>query len=114
MEKETYNQLKNKLVRYGYGVEIKYIEKVLSKPCNNQEQFLNEYVWVVINSGMKNQVAERIFNRVINAWKIGKKTEDVFKHKGKAISIEFMRKNVSQIFSDYQNSNKKLLFIEIK
>lgn len=111
MEIEKYNSLKNKLIRCGYKSEIEYVINVLSNPCNNKKHFLLEYTWVVINSGMKNQIAEKIYKKILSAWDEKKSTDIVFGHYGKAKAIEFVKNNIDIIYIDYQKSKDKLAFL---
>ncbi len=56
-----YEKAKEYVIKQGYQQEIDYVEK--RKFVNiNPDQFFYEYVYVVLNAGMKNQVAEKIFS----------------------------------------------------
>lgn len=84
-----YNQAKQDVIQKGYKREIDIVEE---RHLNDitPEIFQKEYVYVVCNSGMKNQVAEKIFqnyvykgNKVINhpgKWEAIKTSERQYKH----------------------------------
>lgn len=57
-------------------------------PPASAEAFAVEVIFVICNSGMKNTVAKRVFDRCIVALRDGKPVADVFKHVGKAAAIE--------------------------
>ncbi|MCA0214745.1 MAG: hypothetical protein LCH79_16400 [Proteobacteria bacterium] len=52
------------------------------------DEFASEAIFVICNSGMKNTVAARIYDRVQDALDSGTPVLDVFKHVGKAGAIE--------------------------
>jgi len=61
---EFYNQAKQNIIQKGYKQEIDYVEKRYfddGTPYN----FQKEFVYVVCNSGMKNQVAEKIYKNYL-------------------------------------------------
>ena len=63
---EFYNQAKQNIIQKGYQKEIDWVE---NRQFNDQNitTFFGEYMYVVINSGMKNQVAEGIYRRAMKA-----------------------------------------------
>lgn len=63
---EFYNQAKQDIIQKGYQKEIDWVE---SRQFDDQNvtTFFGEYMYVVINSGMKNQVAENIYRRAMKA-----------------------------------------------
>ena len=105
-----YLDLKEKLILKGYAHEIDWAENV--KPVKDSESFLFEFAWVVVNSGMKNQVAKKIYKKILEAWASGKKVHDVFNHKGKADAMEMVKNNRQTIFKEYLNTNDKLQLLK--
>ena len=99
-----------KLVELGYQNEIDWSENL--RPCANSESFCQEYIWVVISSGMKNQVARKIYERIKTALSQGDAVSSVFKHKGKAGAILRMTLVKDEIFKMYQAADDKLVFLE--
>lgn len=86
MKIETYLDLKEAIVSAGYGDEIDWSDSM--KKCDNAIDFWMEYSWVVINSGMKNQVAQGIWDRVLPYVLRGGSAHDCFGHKGKCGGID--------------------------
>jgi len=63
---EFYNQAKKDIILKGYQNEIDWVESRQFKD-QNVTTFFGEYMYVVINSGMKNQIADSIYRRAIKA-----------------------------------------------
>ena len=59
----------------------------LSLP-QDEEDFALNFIFVVVNSGMHNQVAQKIFDRCLDAVRRGDPVTSVFKHPGKARAID--------------------------
>lgn len=57
-----YNKAREFLIQHGYEFEIDLVDKRTFEDID-VKQFLSEYIYVVLNSGMKNQVADKIFRR---------------------------------------------------
>ncbi|TES89017.1 MAG: hypothetical protein E3J94_07000 [Desulfobacteraceae bacterium] len=110
MLKEDFLTLYNELIKRGYEEEIDWSENL--QPCTNFADFCREYIWVILNAGMKNQVARKIYNRVIGAITENKSANDVFHHKGKAGAIDYMYQNCEKVFQQYQTAQNKLQFLE--
>lgn len=88
MTVDRYRSLKIALVAAGYADEMKW--SVTVGPPATAEDFASEYVWVVLNSGIKNQVARVIYDRVFPAIEAGGSAGDVFGHVGKAAAIDLV------------------------
>lgn len=58
------------------------------EPPASAEAFARETIFVICNSGMKNTVAQGIFNRVCGALARGESARTVFNHPGKARAID--------------------------
>lgn len=107
---ELYIDLKQRIIGYGYYDDIEYYQNI--KPCEDRQRFFCEYTWVVISSGMKNQIARKIYRRVMDALRNQVAINDVFGHKGKVRAIYEMIQEGEKIFNDYQKSENKLKFLE--
>lgn len=105
---EFYN-LKQKVVNVGYGGEIAWQE---SASCDCADEFLWNYIWVVISSGIKNQVARVIEQRIVEAYNTGTPIENAFGHKGKVKAIKEMIAKHEDIYEDYLESPDKVGFLE--
>jgi len=110
MNVSLYLQLKKELIRRGYQDEIKWSENI--KPCQNSLDFFCEYAWVVINSGMKNQVAQVIWDRVKAALAEGKSVYSAFKHQGKSKAIQYVWENQERLFEQYLDAEDKMAYLE--
>lgn len=110
MKKEHYMQLKLDLISEGYGGELEWIENI--QPCIDADDFAHEATWVILNSGMREQMARQIWNKIKNAWLSGKPTSSAFGHKGKVAAIDFIHKNRQDILNQYECSPEPLEFLE--
>jgi len=110
MNTDEYLSLKQNLIDKGYAEEIDWAETI--QPCESSIVFFQEFMWVVLSSGMKNQIARMIWDRIIEAMDAGIPISDVFGHKGKIQAIETVCKNRNKLFEDYQQTSDKLLFLE--
>jgi len=110
MKTDLFLELRQKIIDAGYGNEIVWQESL--KPCDNANDFCYEYIWVVISSGMKNQVARQIFIKVHEALLNGEGAGTVFKHQGKVKAIDKMWNDYRQEFEKYQQADDKLEFLK--
>lgn len=106
MNTDTFLQLRQKIIDAGYGDEIVWAESL--KPCDNADDFFQEYMWVVLSSGMKNQIARLIETRIYEAWEQGKPTASAFNHKGKVKAIDYVKQHRDELFKSWQTSTDKL------
>lgn len=75
------------------------------------ENFALEAIFVICNSGMKNTVAQRIYDRIVDA--IGGGTgsaHDVFGHRGKASAIDTIWARQDRLFAEYMAADDKVEF----
>ncbi len=110
MKTTEYLAIKQQVIAAGYGREIQWCEDV--KACDDPKKFLLEYIWVVLNSGMKNQVAQRLYEKVLQAMIDKKPIRSVFKHPGKVVAINAMIRHYRGKFNLYRDSKDKLFFLE--
>jgi hypothetical protein len=109
MNKEYFMELKQKVIDAGYGEEIVWQESL--RPCENKDEFFAQYMWVVLSSGMKNQIARLIEERIIGAWHEGKPTSSVFRHQGKVKAIDFVRANMFGYFVEWTRADNQLEYL---
>lgn len=81
-------------------------------PPNDEEAFAREAIFVICNSGMKNTVARRIFDRCMSALWTGQPVSKVFGHVGKAAAIEHIWRHQGALFIDYVLADDKLAYLE--
>jgi hypothetical protein len=101
MTPDQYLYFKEKLLQHGYEEEIIWAETV-GVP-KDALTFFQEYAWVVLNSGMKNQVAEGIWKRLQPHLISGGKVFDVFKHPGKAKAIQQVWENREDYYFHFKH-----------
>lgn len=92
--------------RSNYPEEITIVES-RRFPDQNARSFLLQYVYVVINSGMKNQVADKIFAkfyRGLDASAIG--------HPGKRKAVEQALAEHEKWFINLQQADDKLAYLD--
>lgn len=107
---EPYLDLKAKLIELGYAGEIDWQTNI--QPCDNSFTFRDEAIWVILNSGMKEQVARIIRNRIHEAWSNGLPTATGFRHKGKVAAIDYIRDNCGKLFIAYLDAHHKLEYLQ--
>jgi endonuclease III len=110
MKAGTYLDLKAKVISNGYEKEVAWIESII--PCCSPEVFLDEYIWVVINAGMKEQVAKKIFGKVQEAIGLNIPVLEVFAHVNKAKAITQMLTSYRKVFAEYQQASDKISYLE--
>ena len=110
MNPHKYLDLKEKLIELGYSADIEWAENV--KKCKDSASFCQEYIWVICNSGMKNQIAEIIYKRILQAIIDHVDISEVFGHKGKVKAIKSMIKWHRTRFALYLKSEDKLGFCQ--
>ncbi len=109
MKKTEYLTLRKKMEVAGYGKEITWSETL--KPCDCADAFFCEFSWVVCNSGMKEQIARKIWTRIVDAIKCNVPVSKVFGHKGKSAAIQYVYENRERLFSEYLVAQDKLNYL---
>lgn len=109
MKASDYLKIKT-LVSKTHADEIKWAKNV--KLCSDPDVFLKEYMWVVVNSGLKNQVAQKIYARILDAIADRKPIKNAFRHPGKAAAITRAIREYEEWFKEYQAAEDKLLYLE--
>lgn len=82
------------------------------KAPDNAEDFAFEAIFVICNSGMKNTIARRIYERVVEQISLGKPVMEVFGHVGKAGAIEAIWASRIELFAAYLSAVDKVAFCE--
>lgn len=109
MTTKMYLSLKRRVVDLGYSDMIEWSEGL--KPVSDVETFWSEFAWVVLNSGMKEQIARQIWGRVRPAVENGASAGSVFGHKGKAAAIDHVYANREQLLAEYLKAPDKLEYL---
>jgi hypothetical protein len=101
----VYERVKNKVIDAGYAHEIAWVQSIPEDI--NKELFFREYVWVVCNSGMKEQVARKIFDRFIEDYDF-----DQIRHPHKHKSVKKVFHRLNFYYDQYRRSKNKLKFLK--
>lgn len=108
---EKYYELKFWLASNGYEHEIGWAENV--SLCTNPYDFVNEAIWVIVNSGMKEQIARKIYIRIMEATKTGSQISTVvFRHYGKVKAINDIIKNCNRYFEGWVKSKYNVDYLQ--
>ena len=105
-----YFKIKNEIIEKGHLGEIEWYNNIPNLEDLDKIFFFREYAWVVINSGMKNQVAEGIFKKFWN----GNKTFnfDAIRHPLKNKAIKKVYNRLDFYFDHLLQSKAKLKFLK--
>lgn len=106
----VYLTLKKNMIKMGFQKDIEFYENL--KPPVNEISFFIQYLHVVLNSGMKNEIANKIFDKIIAAINNNIPISKVFNHKGKVKAINIVWSNMYEIFRNYELSFDKLKYLE--
>jgi hypothetical protein len=109
MTTEKYLELKAEVIARGYGEMVVWANSL--KPVTNAEDFAREYCWVVLCSGMKEQIARQIWGRVQDAIYAGASAGAVFGHRQKAAAIDKIWTQQAAFFAAYQAAADKMAFL---
>jgi hypothetical protein len=97
---EAYLELKLRLIDLGYTEELIWQENVRSP--DTAEDFAREAIFVIVNAGMKVQVARPIFERVMAAVTAGRSAGSAFGHQAKCRSIDRLWAERAEWFARFQ------------
>jgi len=97
----------NYICNKGYDDEVDYIEHIPPLSEQNAEHFLSEFIYVVLNAGMREQVARKIYNRFIDTKKLSE-----IGHPGKRDAISFALVNYVEWFETLQKSDDPVEYLE--
>lgn len=94
----------------GFSPDIDWSEAV--PPATSPEEFADRAVYVICNSGMKNSVAEAIYEACMAALQEGKPVRRVFGHPGKGVAIQNIWNNREHLFLAYRLSAEPVDFLQ--
>lgn len=100
MTVSEYLTLKQTIIARGYAEMIEWSESL--KPVTCPDLFWEEYAWVVLNSGMKEQIARMIWEKVRPAVRDGRGAGSVFGYKAKARGIDLVYAGRLKLLRTYQ------------
>jgi hypothetical protein len=110
MHPDYYLSIKQQIIEAGYRQDVEWATNLT--PCQNALDFFIEYSFVVVNSGMKAQIARPIFERILGALGDRRPISEVFGHKGKVAAINHVWENQKEVFRSYTEAEDKLTFLE--
>lgn len=109
---KQYLKLRRLIRAAGYGQDIDWAQNL--EPCPDADVFCREYIFVVCNSGMKWQIARRIYDRIIRALARGIDVSNAFGHKQKVAAIKYVYARRAEVFKGYSmrtTDEDKLAFL---
>ena len=110
MTPATYREIRSAVVAAGYGHGIEWAQSV-KEPETAEEKFAGEIIWVILCSGMKEQVARIIQERVWAAINAGRPVKgNVLGKSGKADAIDVIWRDRSALFEAFRSANDKVEF----
>lgn len=108
--KEYFDDLVDQIYRAGYGFDIEWQRDL--QPCPDAEEFFRETCWVIINSGMKEQVSRLIWNRIQIAWDENRDISEAFNHKGKVAAMKLVKEKAEEFFAAYLEAKDKIAYLK--
>ncbi len=109
MTPSRYRELRAAVVEAGYEHDIDWAQNV--KAPETAEDFAGEVIWVILCSGMKEQVARIIQKRVWATIRAGKPVKgNILGKSGKAQAIDTIWHNRAAFFVAFQAANNKVEF----
>lgn len=109
MTPSRYTELRSAVGAAGYTDEIEWAETVQAP--KTAEAFVGEAIWVILCSGMKEQVARVIQSRVLAVIDAGKPvTGNVLGKSGKAPAIDYIWSARVRLFRDFLEAVNKVEF----
>lgn len=104
---KLYNYVLEEVLKAGYKEEIEWCRNI--PKTIDKTYFFREYCWVVINSGMLNKVAEKIFKRF---WNGGQYNFEAIGHPNKNRSIREVYNSLDRYYYQFENTKNILKFLE--
>lgn len=99
MTPERFLHVVHALCEAGWRDDIEWSEN--AGPPESPEDFAEEAVFVICNSGMKNTVARGIYDRILPVLRRGGRAFEAFKHPGKAKAIDWIWENRAYLHQTY-------------
>jgi len=95
------------LSEHGYAGEIRWAETLAPLEQQTPAAFLQEYVWVVLNAGMREQVARTIYGRFLAG-----RDPAAIGHPGKRVAVERALREHEAWFATLLAAEDKLAYLE--
>ena len=104
---EFYYKAYDVIIESGYADEVDWADSIKDVSHITSEEFFLEYVWVVLNAGMKEQIAKNIYANYIENFDI-----DTIKHPTKRNAIHRMRNCHAVKLQELLTINDKIDYLE--
>lgn len=101
-----YQKARKIVISKGYISDIEWCESLNIKKTT-RGQFFHEYVWCVLNAGMKEQVARKIYNRFKEKFDLSE-----IRHEGKREAIKKGMKQYKTWFTEVLASDNQIDYLE--
>jgi len=111
MTPERYCEVRKAVCDAGWETDLDYY-------CTPRDEFVTswtlvrEHIWVVLNSGMRFEVARQIHARVMLALVQKRDISTVFGHKAKCKAIKHVVAHGRRLYAQYHCAKDKLAFLE--
>lgn len=103
---ERFELLEAAIRACGYGPTIDWTESLA--PPEDPDNFAQQTIYVICNSGMANTVATVIYDRCMDALRSGRSVTDVFRHPGKSLAIDAIWQDRERHYADYVAAEDKV------
>lgn len=111
MDVTTYLELKQKIIEAGFEEDIIWAENI--QECASAHDFAREHCFVVANSGMKAQIAVKIFRRCWSALTENQPIDDtIFRNKPKRKAMQFVYNNRERLFDEFRLASDKITYLK--
>lgn len=107
---ERFHEIEAAVRAAGYDDAIAWSEQ--AAPPEDPDQFASEAIYVIINGGMSNRVAQPIHERCMRALAAKGSCREAFGHPGKAAGIDQIWEQRHALFAAYLEADDLLAFCE--
>ena len=110
MNTANYLHLKQKIAERGFAGEIEWATNVAD--CPDSQTFACETIWVILNAGMREQVARIIQDRIWPFLHRGESSSGGFNHKLKCRAIDYVWRERERLFAEWRAADDRLEYLE--
>jgi hypothetical protein len=107
---DVYLGVRDRLAVLGYRDDYEWAQGV--KPPATALELAVEHAWVVVNSGMRNTVAQTIWRRLRPALLEGRSAATAFRHTGKAAGIDDVWRKRDELLVAFREAENKVAWCE--
>ena len=103
---ERFKLLEAAIRARGYGPTIEWTETLT--PPAGADEFAEQTIYVICNSGLANTVASVIYDRCMNVLRIGESVTNVFRHPGKSLAIDAIWRERERHYAEFMAADDKV------